>query len=438
MSANLEAASHLGRGLALIPSLPDGPARIKLELGLQMSLGSVLLATEGYGSPNVAAAYDRARELCRALGDPPELFQVLFGQTLFRLVQGDMARTQRDAGEILTRVQQSGDSGYIVGFHTMLGVASTYRAQYDRAREHLEEAVTLYDPVRDANLAQQQGQDPAAVSFGYLARALWCQGYPVQATRALTTGLEIGERVNHAHTLTMMGMLAATLHGMQRQWPESQAHAEAALQLAREGHFPLWQANAMTLRGAALAHQGRVEEGIAAIEQGLAIWDVTGVRLAKPHGQARLAEAYLMIGRREEGLHAIDESLRWPEEAWWLPEQVRLRAELLRLVPGNETEAEATLLKALELARSQGARALELRVAMSLARLWQAQGRGEEGWALVAGCCACLPEALDTPDVQEALALLEQLAPAAGFVAWPVQACPEAIPSAPLPVLRLP
>jgi predicted ATPase len=163
-------------------------------------------------------------------------------------------------------------------------------------------------------------------------------------------------------------------------------------------------------RGSALAHQGRVEEGIAVLRQGLDAWQATGTQLALPYSHARLAEAYLFAGRREEGLQALDESFCSVEEVWWAAEQYRLRAELLLLAPGNETEAEVTLSQALDLARSQKSKSLELRTAMSLARLLREQGRAAEGKDLLAECYAWFTEGFETPDLVEARELLEQWA----------------------------
>jgi predicted ATPase len=122
-----------------------------------------------------------------------------------------------------------------------------------------------------------------------------------------------------------------------------------------------------------------------------------------------LAQLYLLAGKREEGFAALDESLRYEEEVYWLPEQSRIRAELLLLAPGNEDEAESLLYQSLDLARSEGARSLELRAAMSLARLWRQQGRGAEGKDLLAQCYAWFTEGFDTPDLQDARELLDQL-----------------------------
>jgi predicted ATPase len=163
------------------------------------------------------------------------------------------------------------------------------------------------------------------------------------------------------------------------------------------------------LRGSALAQQGRVDEGIAVLQEGLAGWEATGTQLALPYFRARLAEAFLIAGRREEGLEAVEQSFSHKEEIWWVAEQHRLRGELLLLGPGTESEAEMLLRTALEMARSQKSQSLELRAAMSLARLLHEQGRAAEGRDLVANGYASFSEGFDTADLQEARGLLEGL-----------------------------
>jgi predicted ATPase len=255
----------------------------------------------------------------------------------------------------------------------------------------------------------RQGQDPAVVSFLYLSWVLWFQGYADQATPKMEEGMRLAETLNHPHTSAFAAFFASTFHQFMRQWPQCQALAERALDLAGERHFTFWQAGCTMLRGSALAHQGRVEEGMAVLQQGLADWKATGTRLALPYFLAQLAETCLIAGRQQEGLEALDEALSYPEEIWWLPEQHRLRGELLLLAPGAEAEAEGLLWQALEVARQQASRTLELRAAMSLARLLHKQGRVAEGRDLLAECYAWFTEGFETADLQEARDLLNAL-----------------------------
>ncbi len=409
MSAHQEAAAHLTKGLELLARLPQGAERLQLELGLQTSLGTTLIAMRGYASPEVERAYARARELCHMLGDPPQVIPVSFGLSFFYMMRGELKKACDEGERLLLLAQQTRDIGYAVGVHLPLGEIFLMRADLERSRWHFEQVVALYSPSRDRDLARQQGQDPAVASLLFLSWALWLEGCPEQATLKMEAALKLAEELKHPYTSTQAALLASTFHQLLRQWPQCQAQAERALELADQGHFRFLQAGSTMHLGSALAQQGRVEEGIAALRRGLDAWEATGTQLALPYSRARLAEAYLLAGMQEEGLQALDESLFCVEEVWWLAEQYRLRAELLLLAPGSETEAEASLWQALDLAKSQRARSLELRAAMSLARLLREQGRATEGRDLLVGRYAWFTEGLDTPDLQEAKELLDVL-----------------------------
>jgi predicted ATPase len=414
LSAHQEAADHLTRGLELLTSLPQGVERLQLELGLQTSLGTALIAMRGYACPEVEQAYARARELCRALGDPPQVIPVLFGLCLFYMMRGEL-RKARDEGERLLRLaQQVGEIGYVVGVHFPLGQAFLMQAELERSRWHLEQVSALYDPVRDRDLARQQVHDPAVASLLFLSWTLWLQGYPEQATTKMEAALKLAEELAHPYTITQAALLASCLHQFLRRWPQCQAQAETALEQSDHRHFRFLQAGSTMHRGSALAHQGRVEEGISVLRQGLAAWEATGTQLALPYSHARLAEAYLLAGRRQDGLRALDESFCGVEEVWWLAEQYRIRAELLLLTPGFETEAEASLQQALDVARDQKSKSLELRAAMSLARLLRRQGRAAEGRDLLTESYGWFTEGFQTPDLCEARELLDELRGEAG------------------------
>ncbi|NIO70167.1 MAG: hypothetical protein GTN71_14355, partial [Anaerolineae bacterium] len=331
MSANLEAVAHLKRGLELLTDLPQGPERLQLELGLQTSLGTTLIATRGYASPQMEQTFARARELCRALGDPPQVIPVLYGLCMFRTVRAELKQAYEEGEQLLLLAQRAGDVGYILGCHAQLGGTAMYLGRFDDARAHLEQAITLYDPSQHRDLAYHHGQDPCVTALSYLSRVLWFQGYSEQAMARQNATLDLARGLNHPHSLGLAISWASVLNEMMRQWPECQTQAEEALQLASQGHFPLWQATAAMVHATAIAYQGHVEEGIAELSQGLAAFEETGARLALPYFRARLAELYLLAGRQEDGLNALEESLYHTEQVWWLPEQYRLRAELLLL-----------------------------------------------------------------------------------------------------------
>jgi predicted ATPase len=409
MSADQEAAAHYSRGLELLASLPAGPDRMRLELGLQTSLGTALTATHGYAAPQVEQAFSRARELCRALGDPPQVIPVLYGLSLFRLVRAELNRSHEDGEQLLSLAQRAGNVGYIMGCQAQLGATAMYLGRLQEARELLEQVISAYDRNEHADLAYQHGQDPCVAALSYLPWVLWVQGYPEQALQRSREGLELARELEHAYSLTMAMVFSAKLHELLRLWPECQAHAEAALDAANQKGFSLWKAMGTLVHGPALAYQGRHEEGIAILTQGLARLEATGAVLSATYASARLADIYLLLGRRDDGQGALEESLSTIEQRWWLPEQYRLHAELLLLEPGAEDDAEASLRQALRVAQEQQSKSLELRAAMSLARLLRRQGRSAEGRDLLRQVYDWFSEGLDTPDLRDARELLAQL-----------------------------
>ena len=160
--------------------------------------------------------------------------------------------------------------------------------------------------------------------------------------------------------------------------------------------------------------QGQDEVGMAQFRQGLASWRATGAVVNVPFFCTLLAEVSDHIGHMEDGLQVLAEAhtlMEQHDERWWEAEVYRLRGVLLlrQTMPQLE-EAEAYFQQALDVARRQEAKALELRAATSLARLWQQQGKRAAARALLAPIYAWFTEGFDTADLQDAKALLDDLA----------------------------
>jgi predicted ATPase len=203
------------------------------------------------------------------------------------------------------------------------------------------------------------------------------------------------------------------LHQSRREGPLTQERAEAAMTLSTEQGFSGWLPLGTVLQGWVLAEQGQAEAGIARIHQGLATWQAIGQELARPYFLALLAEAYGKAGQPEEGLRILAEVLALVDntgERSWEAELHRLKGELLLMqTPHNAPQAEACFRRALDVARHQQAKSLELRATMSLSRLWQRQGQRAAAHALLAEVYGWFTEGFDTADLQEARALLEDL-----------------------------
>ena len=203
------------------------------------------------------------------------------------------------------------------------------------------------------------------------------------------------------------------LHRWRREVPVVQERVETLLLLAREHGFVRLSSEGMIRLGWSRAEQGAVEEGLADLYQGLVALRTTGVVLTLSELLAMLAETYGKGGRADEGLGVLVEALTVVDksgERFWEAELYRLKGELLLVLsPDNKAEAETCFRQALATTRHQQAKSLELRVAMSLSRLWQHQGKRDEARQLLAGVYGWFTEGFDTADLQEAKALLEEL-----------------------------
>jgi adenylate cyclase len=401
--------------LELLATLPETPERTRHELALQAILGPTLIATQGYTSPDVERTYARARALCRTLGEPPELFAVLFGQVTWHVVRGQYQTAQELAEQLLRMAQQRHDPVSIVEAHAVLGTILVTRGALEASCTHLEAGLALYSPAQHRAHVDGYGQDPAVGCLYFLSEALWLRGYPDQALARLDTLLGLARELYHPMSLLFSLNSAALLHQHCRDGQAVQRWAEAMITLAAEQAMPYWLALGTMYHGWALAAQGQMEAGIAQVQQGLAAHRATGARiglcrwlglLAERHGHAGqfgagrtvLAEAFAVV--RQEGLSTF------------APEIYRIQGDFL-LQTGTqhqEGDAEASLLQALAIARQQQSKAYELRAALSLGRLWQRQGKPDAARDLLGPIYGWFTEGLDTADLRDARALLEELA----------------------------
>jgi predicted ATPase len=413
-SANLEAISHCTTGIALLTTLPETPEHTRQALTLYTTLGAALQMAKGHAAPEVEHAYTQAYALGQRVGETPELGPVLLG--LWRLYNTRLQlHTAREVGDALLRLApRAQDPTLAVIAHPHLGLTWFLMSAFPTAWQHFEAGLALYTPDQHRAPVFRSGQDPGVSCRAYAAMTLWLLGYPEHAWAHIHEGLALAHALAHPYSLAFAHFWAAWVAQVRRDAPAVRAHAEAAVALSTEQGFPLWAATGTTLRGWALAMQGQGEAGLAQVHQGIAAWRATGAALCVPCFCTMLAEVAARLGHTADGLQALAEAhtlVEQHEERWWEADICRLRGVLLRRQPGTPpAEAEACFQQALAVARRQEAKALELRAAVSLARLWQQQGKRAEAYDLLAPVYGWFTEGLDTADLQEAKALLEELA----------------------------
>jgi hypothetical protein len=404
-----ETAIVARRGMALLEKLPESSERDRRELKLLKILGSALFALSGYAAPEGIQLYARARELSERRGDVTELFTVLYDTWLVQDLRGDLESAREVAQRCLRLAETSDDSRYRMMAHAMLGETSLWRGEFSSARSHYFEASRSYDFREPHALALLHGgYDPGVAVRSIGAHALWYLGCPDQALRESRLGLSRAEESSHPHTLALALCHASFLHHLRRERRQARERAESALELSIEQGLPFWTSYARILRGRTLFEEGDPSEGLTDMVQGIADYRAKGSELEVPFFTGLFTEAAISAGRRDEGLRAIDVALAHCEKngvRFHVAELLRLRGELL-VSAGREEEAEGFLRRAGELAREQGAKALELRAAMSRLRLAAKRGDEAEAREELRTVYRGFTEGQDTPDLIEARALL--------------------------------
>jgi len=411
--AYLEVIKHVTTGIELLTTLPETPEHTQQALSLYIALGAALQITKGHAAPEVEHAYTQAYALCQQVGETPELIPVLFGLSRFYGTQQQF-HTARELGETLLRLaQRTDDSAHYVVAHYALGAMWLFLGVLPVARQHLEDGIALYTPAQRRVSVFRIGVDLGVGCRAYAAWPLWLLGYPQQARAHIHEALALAHELAHPYSLGWAWVSAAIISQFRRDMLAVHEQTEAAVTLSIEQGFPLWTAYGTSLRGWALAMQGQGEEGMTRVRQGIAASRATGAALFVPYLYTLLADVCDHLGHRAGGLQALAEAqtlVEQHEERWWEAEVCRLRGVLLLRQPGTpQAEAETWLQRALDVARRQGAKALELRAAMSLVRLWQQQGQRTAAYELLAPIYGWFTEGFDTADLQEAKALLEEL-----------------------------
>jgi adenylate cyclase len=250
--------------------------------------------------------------------------------------------------------------------------------------------------------------DPGACAlyFGAWALSLLGQDRAVEMSGA---AIALARRLAHPFSQTLSLVFAAAVHQVRGEPAVVRERAEAAIVLARAHGFGLVLAWASTLLGWSISREGQPENGIAMIRRGTAATQETGSEQFRPYFLAVLADACAAAGRPAEGLAAVTEALAMAAktgERFYEAELYRLNGELLGR---RAASAEACLVRAIEIARRQGARALELRAALSVSRLWREHGREADARRMLLDVCGGFSEGLDTVDLREAQALLNEM-----------------------------
>lgn len=413
-----EAVVQYMHGLALLAELPPSAAHAEQEQALKEALAVPLTTMMSWGGNEAANALERAFALCQAAGASAQLVETLLSISGMFAAAGELSKAVNLGEELVRHTQEKADPLSLAVAHFALGQVLVLGGDVQPARGHLEQAVALLDNQALTPSGRSRAVDPAVACLACLSWALCALGFLEQSRRAsrkaLARAAALDVPATSAFTLSIAGVMANAIRG---DWADAQAHAEALVRTPALAAFPVYRATAEIALGLGQVLQGQHAAGIAQVRQRLAAWQAAGTTIGSVEHMLALVRALRAAGQRDAALTAVDDCLALVERTglcYAEAEVWRHKGELLaeRATSGDIAAAEACLQRAVDTARQRQARWWELRAALSLGRLWRAQGRPDEARALLAPLYAWFSEGFDTPELGAARALLDELADA--------------------------
>jgi class 3 adenylate cyclase/tetratricopeptide (TPR) repeat protein len=400
-TAHREALELLASGLDVASALPAGARRDRLELELRALLGRAYVIRDGWPSADAEREFTEARELAGSLEDSEPLVPVLIALATIYEVRGEFER----AHEILERcleVVDPEDTDRRIETYEILACSLMHRGAFSGALEQAERGVELYRSASYRPVVVSLGDDSAVACHDWVALSLWFLGFPDQARDRAHETVALAEDPARSYGLAAATMQAAVVHQFRREPTEARAWAARTIEVADDRHYVYRAAMGRIVAGWSRALLGEAS-AVPAIRRAIERARSTGISMDDAYFLGVLADACLATGRVEEGLAAVEEALLGiadPAESFVGAELLRLRGEL-RLAHGGSDGLD-DLRRALEVARRQEALSLELRVATSIAR--HDRGAARELSAILDR----FDEGHDTPDLLEARRALTQ------------------------------
>jgi predicted ATPase len=412
-SANPEAISYLEQALAALNHIPEGRATIEKALDIRVDLGPALIATHGFSAPEVEKNYARAGVLCDHLGETPQRFPVLWGLARIHDLRGELRVGTELGGQLLNLAEKAQDPALLLEAHHELWANLSGLGELTAARLHVEQGFPLYDPQKHRQHAfLYGGHDPGVCCVFHAADLLWQLGYPDQALQKSRDSVIMARQLAHRSTLSFALSFAAWFHQFRGDRQAVRAHVEEHMALAAEQGVFAGRAYTEFLRGWLLAQESNAETGITQMSKHL-LGQGGRVSPRFAHSAALLADVLRDSGRISEALTLVTKAIATVQQSggrYFEAELHRIKGEVLlaQTLP-DESGADVCFHDALNVSRTQQAKLLELRAAISLGRLWLRKGKRAEAKSLLAGVYGWFTEGFDTDEVKAAKALLQEL-----------------------------
>jgi predicted ATPase len=414
-TALTEAIAHLNKGLELAAALPASAERDARELDLRTLLGTAWSALRGWPVQKVWESLHPALALANTLHRNDALLPILWGLFIHVLTRGRIAESLRWVTQLMNAAEAYSDPDLLIVGHHAAVTAHVWLGDPIKAREHADRVLALYSEERHGHLVRIVNRDPKTNSLLYSALSTWMLGFPEQALKMSDAAHDRARRRGHPFHLCFALTIRAQVFDHLGEPDKALKRIKEADRVGRENSLPFVTECLVPMNsGIALIRKGRVADGMALLERGLAVWEESGGRAASPYMKSVLAEGMAQAGDLSGALVLIDEIIvqierpGW-EERWHYAETLRIKGWLLA-PKGDPAAAERAYVASLDWARTQQAKSWELRTATSYARLLRDQGRVGEAYELLASIYGWFTEGFATKDLKEAKLLLEELA----------------------------
>ncbi len=414
-SAFKEAIAHLGKAIEMTEALTSaGERKTGEHLRLQVSYGNAMIAAHGHGAPETVAAFTRAHQLGAGAEDIYARFSANYGLWAGGYVHGDLTAMREPAQAFLRDVELQPGSPEAGAAHRVYGVTLWFTGNFIEARSHLEQALAIFDPERDRDLAFRFGQDVGVSAMVYLAIVLWPLGEVDRARELVGATATRIAALGHLATSTYGLMHSVMFEIIGRDVDRAAPLARALSSVAHEHGIALWIAFGAFLEAWVELRSGSPEIGLLNMRRAAALLQQDGVGAFQPIVRTGLAEAEARNGETEAALATIEQALldsNHTGQRWYDAELHRIRGEiLLEQNPSDPSPAEDSFLAAIAVAQAQKARSFELRAALSLAKLYRATGRDADAHGVLGPALAGFSPTPEFPEIAEAHALWDALA----------------------------
>lgn len=409
-SAYIESVNHCRQALALLSDAPDTSENKQFELQTRLLMGVGLVATMGYAANDISENYARAQHICNELENTPQLIPTLYGLWVFHLLRGN----RDESIDLATQLSRySSDPSQPIVTSSALAINAFWSGDRLSARDKLNEAAQRFSVEKHENLAQAFGDDADLLPHFYGYWNLWVCGYPDEALALLKETNAHTEKLGTPYVVATSMLFNMILMQALRDLPALTKSAETFRNHSSEQGYPFFVSTATAGLGSAEVKNGRHQEGIELIKQGVAGFRLTGARLSVSYYLHLLAEAHLFCGDQSAGLEVVDEAIELTDtllDDLFEPELYRLKGELLLLSDNNTEAAEKCFQRSLDLARQNNAKMFELRTAMSQVRLYR-ENNDEDYHSAIARLSDVygrFTEGFSIADLQDAKSLLDE------------------------------